>query len=100
MPISHYRFSLLRALPNHEDWKIGFLRRDFKDFSWRPAGEAKRPERQLFECISASLAFANECEPLLLGIEKGYWRPGSRFRRLLLCFPNFEGLSKWMCSIS
>jgi hypothetical protein len=48
----------MRALPNHEDWKIGFMKRDFKDFSGRPAGETKRPQRQLFERFSASFAFA------------------------------------------
>jgi hypothetical protein len=46
------------ALHNHEDWEIGFMRRDFKDFSGHPAGVAKRPQRQLFERFSASFAFA------------------------------------------
>jgi hypothetical protein len=48
----------VRVLHNHEDGKIGFLKRDFKDFSGHPAGEAKRPQRQLFERFSASFAFA------------------------------------------
>jgi hypothetical protein len=49
-----------RALHNHEDWKIGFMKRDFKDFSGRPAGVANRLQRQLFERISASFAFVSE----------------------------------------
>jgi hypothetical protein len=48
----------LGALRNHEDWKIGFMKRDFKDFSGCPGGVAKRPQRQLFERVSASFAVA------------------------------------------